>query len=196
MPAEQALCAVCKAESGDYSAREERRDGAIALCKFHNSIKLFLLHNRRLYWQLAMPFFLPRPRIPVTVVCGRPGSGKSTYVKNHATPTDLVLDLDEIIASITGLPIYHNNNKAFYEMALKTRNTRLAALAMPTRHTKCWLIVSGKTIYERIFWHLKMNSDIVVMNTPLDECLNRIEVDTRRPVAAKRRHIEAARKWK
>jgi predicted kinase len=143
-----------------------------------------------------MPFFLPKPRIPVTVVCGRPGSGKSTYVKSLAAPTDLVLDLDEIIASIAGLPIYHNNNKAFYEMALKTRNTRLAALSGLTRYTKCWLIVSGKTIYERVFWHLKTNSDLVVMNTPLDECLRRIQADARRPKLAKQRQMEVAKRWK
>jgi shikimate kinase len=191
---EQTLCAACKAESGDY--KDDQPNNLIGLCRFHNSIKIFLLHNRRLYWQLAMPFFLPRPRIPVTVVCGRPGSGKSTYVKNLASATDLVLDLDEIVSSITGLPIYHNNNKAFYEMALKTRNTRLAGLARSTRYTRCWLIVSGKTIHERIFWHLKMNSDLVVMNTPLDECLRRIQADIRRPNAVKRLHLEAARKWK
>jgi predicted kinase len=143
-----------------------------------------------------MPFFLPRPRIPVTVVCGRPGSGKSTYVKSLATATDLVLDLDEIIASITGAPIYYSNDKTFYEMALKERNKRLTALAMPTHYTRCWLIVSGKTIYERIFWHLKMNSNLVVMNTPLDECLKRIEADTRRPNWVKCLQMEAARKWK
>jgi predicted kinase len=124
------------------------------------------------------------------------GSGKSTYVKSLAGPADLALDLDEIVASITGLPIYHNNNKTFYERALKERNKRLAALAVPTRYTRCWLIVSGKTIYERVFWHLKMNSDLVVMNTPLNECLRRIQADIRRPNAVKRLHTEAARKWK
>jgi shikimate kinase len=194
------LCDVCKSEGAecnhfDNETSNNYRDSPIGLCNLHNSIKIRLFQNARRYWQLSMPFFLPRPCIPVTVVCGRPGSGKSTYVAKLAAPTDQVIDLDEITASISGLPIYHNSNKTSYAKALNLRNKQLAALSMPTRYTRCWLIASGMTIHERIFWHLKTNGDVVIMKTPLEECLSRIQADPRRPREAKLRQIEAARKW-
>jgi len=37
----------------------------------------------------------------VVIVCGDPGSGKTTHVERHAKPTDLVYDYDKLAATLT-----------------------------------------------------------------------------------------------
>ena len=37
------------------------------------------------------------------VVCGPPASGKTTYVKQHMIPGDIVVDLDAIIDAIVSV---------------------------------------------------------------------------------------------
>ena len=39
------------------------------------------------------------------VICGPPGSGKSTYLRTHARPGDLQWDWDRVEAAVTGLPM-------------------------------------------------------------------------------------------
>ena len=46
-----------------------------------------------------------RFRTPVTVVCGPPGSGKSTHVDGHKQPGDLVVDIDALYVALTGLEL-------------------------------------------------------------------------------------------
>jgi len=41
-----------------------------------------------------------------TVVCGQPGSGKTTYVERFKAPNDLTWDYDVVMADITGLPLH------------------------------------------------------------------------------------------
>jgi len=45
---------------------------------------------------------------PITLVCGPPGAGKSTYVQDHATPADLIVDYD-LIGHALGSPDRHTH---------------------------------------------------------------------------------------
>lgn len=121
--------------------------------------------------------FLPKPRIPVTIVCGPAGAGKTTYARRHATECDLVIDLDDIRARF-GLGIAD---------ALEARNDILAGLATDTRHDRAFFIVSAPTRAERDAWEAKLNGTVVMLNTPLGECLRRIGGDSKR--------AEFARDW-
>lgn len=60
------------------------------------------LHGR---WQGGNGGWHPKPR-QVFIVYGAPCSGKTTWVANHKTDNDLVVDLDSLWQAVTGLPRY------------------------------------------------------------------------------------------
>jgi hypothetical protein len=53
-----------------------------------------------------IPSWLEPSAIPVTIVCGPPGAGKTSFIARHKRATDLVIDLDEIIANLAQMRLY------------------------------------------------------------------------------------------
>lgn len=140
------------------------------------------------------PEWLPSSLVPVAVVCGPPGSGKSTYVQQHASPGDLVLDADVIAAEMFRLPLYHASFEQI-KAAIRYRNKMLAGLAdRSCGYAKAWLIVTAGSDAKREFWRLKYGEPIV-MTTPKRECADRVRNDERRPERSKRAGIEAIWQW-
>lgn len=140
------------------------------------------------------PDWLPAPVVPVVVVCGPPGCGKSTYVMERAASTDLVLDVDVIAADLFGLALYHANRDQRMA-AIRYRNKMLAALGEAAcSYSKAWLIVTAGSHAKREFWRGKYR-ELVVMNTPKLECVERVKNDSRRPEDAKRYAIRAIYEW-
>lgn len=94
------------------------------ICKRCHANKTALESARGRTGVSVRPDWLPVPRIPVLVVCGPAGSGKSTYVRDHLQAGELVLDVDELAAELTGKPLYHST---FDERmaAIRLRNRRL-----------------------------------------------------------------------
>lgn len=166
-------------------------DAAVqCLCLDCHALKTAAEHRGRVS---HVPEWLPVPLVPVTVVCGPPASGKSTYVAEHASKGDLVLDADEIACRMTGKPIY-THSKEEIEAAVRYRNTALGKLGRSVEHKHCWLIVTASTRRGRSFWK-HYGKELVVLDPGARECIRRIETDERRPMAAKRRQIEAAKNW-
>jgi 5-methylcytosine-specific restriction endonuclease McrA len=50
----------------------------------------------------TIPKWIRPSAIPLTIVCGPPAAGKTSYVREHAQWNDLVIDLDAIIAMLSG----------------------------------------------------------------------------------------------
>lgn len=117
----------------------------------------------------AVPAFKRKPAIPVTLVCGPSGSGKTTWVREQADPADLVLDMDEIIARLSGLPWYVAGPE-WVQPALVERNARLGALANGSTYRKAWLIVQAPTWGERRKWKDMLAADVVVFAVDEDTC--------------------------
>lgn len=127
----------------------------------------------------AHPFLRPSA-IPVTIVCGPAGAGKSTYVRNHAGPNDVVIDLDVIRSRLSGGRI-HQLNSSWTAASLDERNRILRSLASDRVHERAWFIVAAPDGRDRDLWKQKLgNARIVLIATPLDECIRRIRNDPTR----------------
>lgn len=137
--------------------------------------------------------FIPKPAIPVTIVCGPAGAGKSTYVEKNAGPNDVVIDLDVIRAELAGTEI-HQPNEGYIAAALDKRNDMLRSLATDTKHDRAWFIVSAPLKEDRELWARKLGADVVLLDTRLDECERRIRADTRRR-GQEERMTALARQW-
>lgn len=126
------------------------------------------------------PSWLRRVVVPLTVVCGPPGSGKSTYVQARAGPKDMVLDLDVIRARISHVPLHTATPT---EAALRYRNSHIALLDhITSRWPAAWLIVNEPRSRWRQWWLDHVGAlRIVVMEEPAPICISRIQADVQRP---------------
>ena len=172
------------------------RDNWQGLCHSCHSFKTVMedggFNDRKASGQ---PAWLPKPAIPLIVVCGPPGSGKSTYVDTNKKHNDLVIDLDMIISTLTGQPIHHNIDTSNMDKALRIRNKMLSNLAdSKCSYDRAWLIVSAGQPKLRMFWN-QYASEMVVLNPGVDECIMRIEADNTRLDKVKEIGIERAKLW-
>lgn len=120
------------------------------------------------------PDWMPRSAIPLTIVCGPPASGKTTYVKDHAGPHDPVIDLDTILASLQPGYVHWSGERDWNLLtrAVRERNSRLAALSRATAG-KAWFIVSAPSKAERDWWAAKLGGTILLLNPGVEECKRR-----------------------
>ena len=74
----------------------------------------------------------------VTLVCGPPCGGKSTYVTDHAKPDDLILCVDTL-AQAEGSLVTHNHTGSHYGRAEK-RFLELCRQVRSTQDVTAWVI--------------------------------------------------------
>lgn len=115
---------------------------------------------------------------PVTVVCGPPGSGKTTWVRDHAERGDLILDLDTLAQAVTGLDLYDKPDELLPYVwdARDAMLTRLAAYG----DVPAWIIMMGARAAERSEMRDRFDAEIVVLETPGAECIRRLTNDPAR----------------
>lgn len=137
------------------------------------------------------PEWLGRSLVPVTLVCGPPGSGKSTLVDRRRSVGDLVIDLDQLAAMISGEPEHEWSSERWLGPALRARNAVLGQLSRRADWPRAWFIVSEPFADRREWWSDRLGADgVIVLAVPRDECQRRLRADGRSAVA-----IDAAAKW-
>ena len=113
----------------------------------------------------TMPF-VGRSRIPIVMVCGPPGSGKTTYVRERAGPGDMVIDLDVIRSQLAGTDV-HQAAAEWTAKALDERNRMLKSLASPDqKHERAWFIIAAPDREARETWARKLGAQVVVLSGP------------------------------
>lgn len=145
------------------------------------------------YAERRMPTDLKPSRIPLTILCGPPASGKSSYLREHQGPNDLVIDLDAIMSGLSGLS-EHQTSKEWLTPALDQRNAMLRSLHTDTTHNRAWFIISAPDPVERMQWARMLKARVVVLDTPLAECARRIKADPTRK-GQEGRMLKAAAEW-
>lgn len=170
-----------------HHARRTARDQGFARTGSDNSSNAPLRGQRHPEW-------LRKSIVPLTVVCGAPGAGKSTYVEQRRGPRDMVLDLDEIAARLARQPLYQAA-PSWHDAALRYRNGRLALLCYGNLWPMAWLVVSEPHAQWRQWWVDKMGARIVVMETSLPTCVERVTMDERRPEVVRMQHCQLIGWW-
>jgi hypothetical protein len=137
------------------------------------------------------PSWLRPSKIPLTIVCGPPCSGKTTYVNKNKSKGDIVIDLDAICMALKPGVRQWSEARAddkLFMRAMRIRNLMLGKLAN-TNEGQAWFIVGAPTIAERAWWSSKLCGAVVLLNPGIEEC-------RRRAIMRKTpRAIEGINKW-
>jgi hypothetical protein len=149
---------------------------------YHDSVKQSMERGGQ---ASSHPDWLRPSAIPLTIVCGAPASGKSTYVAQRAKPSHLAIDLDAIVADLSGGPTHGWDRDIWLNPAMFRRNDLIGSLSVPCQYTAAWLVVSEPKARFRQWWQDKVKPiEIVVIETSEAECIKRISSDPKRATKA------------
>ena len=135
-------------------------------------------------------------RSNVFLVCGSPGSGKSWYVSKHKNEHDLVVDMDYICAALMGEPgALYMDVEAVLGMALEVRALLYKLIASRRgKWRRAWVITSVASADEQRAIAHELNGEVIMIDTPLPVCLERIQNDARRADVVIK-YQQLARRW-
>lgn len=143
---------------------------------------------------MSHPSWFRPVRVPLTIVCGPPGAGKSTWVRERAQPADLVICMDTIARAHLGADRRVALAPAQVGDVLRLRNEMLGDLMRRSavgRWPHAWLIVLEPEARWRAWWRDTVKPErIVVLATPAAECKRRVAADA---AAGDARSVEAPR---
>lgn len=131
---------------------------------------------------MARPEWFRKVHVPTTLVCGPPGSGKSTWVSTHSRPGDLVISFDLIAERLFGVRRLGERHgfDAVCDV-LRARNEMLGDLMRPAakgRWPYAWLILLEPVAAHRQWWADRLQPErIIVLEVDSAECRRRCETD-------------------
>jgi hypothetical protein len=146
------------------------------LCASHHEIKTADVRRYRADLGSLTKPNLPRPSCQVKLICGPPAAGKSTFVRTHAGPDDIVVDLD-MIARQCGMG---RDRPGATRALLLLRNQRLALLAHEPHDRVAWVIIGAPSKELRLWWCSALGvlpADMVVLVPTRTELRHRVMND-------------------
>jgi shikimate kinase len=113
----------------------------------------------------------------VVIVHGPPGSGKSTYVREHKSHSDIVIDMDALYQALTCNPPYQKPVELF-PFVDSVREFIVSNFDFAP--CKCFWIITTDTKVSVDRMAKKYGADVVFLDVSMAECLRRISKDKAR----------------
>lgn len=113
----------------------------------------------------------------MTLVAGPPCGGKSTFVRDHAEPGDLIVDWDLLLMAIT--PGGHHMDPGPLRPYLAAARDAILARLRTCPWQRAWIINSAPSRTRRESYRTQYGAGSVVVMAPREVCLTRAR--TQRP---------------
>lgn len=165
----QSLCGSCHArktriECGHKPARADLQVWSQAVQEIENPTQ----HADR--W--SIPHGMSASRVPVIIVCGPPGAGKTTHVRENAAPGDTVIDFDDYLQAVGG--VVWDKTPTKVRAAFKLRDAAILGLNSQSRGT-AWLTLTAPASAERSEWARQLvRTKIIMLAVDAETCKARI----------------------
>lgn len=121
-----------------------------------------------------------RSAVPVTIVAGAPGSGKTTWVRERAERGDLIVDIDALFSALSGLAWYDKPNELL-PFVMEAREAIIKRLARPSGVGHVWIITSEGRKERLEMMASQLGAGLQVLDVDPYECYRRISADEKRP---------------
>jgi 5-methylcytosine-specific restriction protein A len=138
---------------------------------------------------------------PRWVIAGPPGAGKSTYVRAHQQPGDMLLDFDRMLRSLTGEAwdasrVWSADMDALSPFAWAAYDGVIERLRTTPFDGAVWVIGTLAETARRRELTTKLGARCLVLATPAEVCLAQIAQDPRREAHQSREFWTAfVRQW-
>lgn len=136
-------------------------------------------HDRKTKIERAGRWVFTKSTIPVTIVAGPPGAGKTAYIEERAKWGDLVVDVDALYAALSMLPWYEKPD-VLLPFVMEVRDAVLARLSRPSQVRAAWVITSEADRGKLEKLSETLGGALVVLEVNALECVRRISQDERR----------------
>ena len=118
----------------------------------------------------------------ITVICGPPGCGKSSYVAHVTHPGDLIVDLDAICVALSGTTERPAPGvvSPLIPFAAAARDAVIARLKRPSDIRHAWVLTTATDKRTREQLARELGARVLVFEVPAEVCADRIRADPRR----------------
>ncbi len=150
--------------------------------------------NKNLYLKKTLGEVIKSSK-QVFVVSGAPGSGKTTFVKSKIRQGDIALDFDTLTAALALDNNLYGDRKPQLDAALAAREAIIQVIENRKGDwNNAFVITASKDKHKVKSLCERLRAELITMETPLEECKERIRNDPRRSGYTDI-YLELADKW-